>query len=47
MIDISRVRGGIEIANGEFQAHKLVVDSDMGNFTAQGHYIPARTTTPT
>ncbi len=41
VIDISRVRGGIEIANGEFQAHKLVVDSDMGNFTAQGRYIPA------
>ena len=47
VIDISRVRGGIEIANGEFQAHKLVVDSDLGNFTAQGRYIPARTTTPT
>ncbi len=42
VIDISRVRGGIEIANGEFQAHKLVVDSDMGNFTAQGRYIPAK-----
>ncbi len=42
VIDISRVRGGIEIANGEFQARRLVVDSDMGNFTAQGRYIPAK-----
>lgn len=42
VIDIARVRGGIEIANGEFQAHKLVVDSDMGDFTAQGRYIPAK-----
>lgn len=42
VIDIARVRGGIEIANGEFQARTLVVDSDMGNFTAQGRYIPAK-----
>ncbi|WP_313139522.1 translocation/assembly module TamB domain-containing protein [Stenotrophomonas sp.] len=42
LIDIARVRGGIEIANGEFQARQLVVDSDMGDFTAQGRYIPAK-----
>jgi len=42
LIDIARVRGGIEIANGEFQARQLVVDSDLGDFTAQGRYIPAK-----
>lgn len=40
-IDIARIGGGIEIANGEFKANQLLVDSDMGNVRINGHYIPA------
>lgn len=40
-IDIARIGGGLEIANGEFKANQLLVDSDMGNFRVNGHYIPA------
>lgn len=39
-IDISRIAGGLEIANGEFKASQLAVNSDMGNFRVQGHYLP-------
>ena len=41
MIDIARIRGGIEIANGEFKATQLAVDSDMGDFRVDGKYVPA------
>ncbi|GAB3066964.1 translocation/assembly module TamB domain-containing protein [Stenotrophomonas tumulicola] len=41
MIDIARIRGGVEIANGEFKAHQLAVNSDMGNFHVDGQYVPA------
>jgi len=41
MIDIHRIRGGLEIANGEFRTEGLLVDSDMGDFRAKGHYAPA------
>ena len=41
-IDISRIGGGIEIANGEFKANQLLVDSDMGNFRINGYYHPAK-----
>lgn len=40
-IDIARIGGGIEIANGEVKANQLLVDSDMGNVRVNGHYIPA------
>jgi len=40
-IDIARIGGGIEIANGEFKANRLLVDSDMGDFRIDGHYVPA------
>jgi len=40
LIDIAKVRGGIEIANGEFRATQLKVDSDMGDFRVDGHYLP-------
>lgn len=42
MIDIARIGGGIEVANGEFKATRLLVDSDMGDFRIDGHYIPAK-----
>ncbi len=42
MIDIARMAGGIEVANGEFKATRLRVDSDQGNFGIDGHYVPAR-----
>ncbi|MDC6695322.1 hypothetical protein, partial [Leclercia adecarboxylata] len=34
------VRGGVEIANGEFRATQLKVDSDMGDFRVDGRYLP-------
>ena len=40
-IDLRRIRGGIEIAQGEFLATGLVVDSDLGDFRVDGRYIPA------
>jgi translocation and assembly module TamB len=40
VIDIAKVRGGIEIANGEFRATQLKVDSDLGDFRVDGHYLP-------
>ena len=40
-IDIARIGGGLEIANGEFKANQLMVDSDMGNVRINGHYIPS------
>lgn len=41
-IDLRRIAGGLEIANGEFKATALVVDSDLGDVRVDGHYIPAR-----
>ncbi len=40
LIDITRLRGGLEIANGEFRARQLKVDSDLGNFRVDGRYVP-------
>lgn len=40
IIDIHRLRGGIDIANGEFQARELVIESDRGHFVANGFYQP-------
>ncbi|MFI8719647.1 translocation/assembly module TamB domain-containing protein [Stenotrophomonas sp. NPDC077464] len=40
LIDITKLRGGLEIANGEFRARHLKVDSDLGDFRVDGHYLP-------
>ncbi|WP_411852651.1 translocation/assembly module TamB domain-containing protein [Stenotrophomonas sp. LGBM10] len=40
LIDIAKLRGGIEIANGEFRATQLKVDSDLGDFRVDGRYLP-------
>ncbi len=40
LIEIASARGGVEIANGEFRATELRVDSDLGNFRVNGHYLP-------
>ena len=40
LIDITKLRGGLEIANGEFRARHLKVDSDLGDFRIDGHYLP-------
>jgi translocation and assembly module TamB len=42
MIDLRRIRGGVEIANGELRAHQLVVDSDRGDFRIDGDYLPRK-----
>lgn len=40
LIDIATLRGGVEIANGEFRATQLKIDSDMGDFRVDGRYLP-------
>lgn len=40
LIDIDKVRGGLEVATGEFRARQLVVDSDYGDFRIDGRYVP-------
>lgn len=40
VIDIAKLRGGLEIANGEFRARQLKVDSNLGDFRIDGHYLP-------
>ncbi|MDL5364123.1 translocation/assembly module TamB domain-containing protein [Xanthomonas sp. NCPPB 2654] len=42
MIDIRTLRGGIEVANGEFRSKQLVVTSDRGDFRVDGDYVPAQ-----
>ncbi|WP_125076499.1 translocation/assembly module TamB domain-containing protein [Pseudoxanthomonas sp. SGT-18] len=41
VIDIRRLRGGIDIANGRLHAEHLQVDSDLGLFAVHGDYVPA------
>lgn len=41
LVDISRIRGGIDIENGRARATKLTIDSDRGRFVIDGHYAPA------
>lgn len=41
-IDIARLRGGIEAADGEFRATQLKVASNLGDFRIDGHYLPRR-----
>ncbi|UKE69483.1 translocation/assembly module TamB [Xanthomonas cerealis pv. cerealis] len=42
MIAIHTLRGGIEVANGEFRSKQLVVTSDRGDFRVDGDYVPAQ-----
>ena len=42
IIDISRIRGGLEAANGEFTASQLKVNSNLGDFRIDGHYLPRK-----
>ncbi|WP_313214865.1 translocation/assembly module TamB domain-containing protein, partial [Stenotrophomonas acidaminiphila] len=39
-IDITRIRGGLEAADGEFRAIGLQVDGNLGDFRIDGHYLP-------
>lgn len=40
LIQLHRIRGGLEMANGELRTRQLQVDSDRGNFGLNGDYIP-------
>ncbi|MBB5943395.1 translocation/assembly module TamB domain-containing protein [Xanthomonas sp. 3307] len=42
MIDIRTLRGGVEVANGEFRATQVVVNSDRGDFRVNGDYLPGQ-----
>ncbi len=41
LIDIRRLRGGIDIASGDLHAEHLQVDSNLGLFSVHGDYVPA------
>ncbi|WP_374012623.1 translocation/assembly module TamB domain-containing protein [Pseudoxanthomonas koreensis] len=41
VIDIRRLRGGIDIANGRLHAEHLQAHTDLGLFAVHGHYLPA------
>src|SRR3546814_2560102 len=40
VIDIRRVRGGLDAREGSLHLEHVVVDSDRGHFTAHGDYVP-------
>jgi translocation and assembly module TamB len=40
IIDITRIRGGIEAADGEVRTTQLKVNSNLGDFRIDGHYLP-------
>ncbi|KRG63275.1 pathogenicity protein [Stenotrophomonas humi] len=40
VIDITRIRGGLEAADGEFRAVQIKVNSNLGDFRIDGHYLP-------
>jgi translocation and assembly module TamB len=40
LIDITRIRGGLEAAEGEFSASQLRINSNLGDFRIDGHYLP-------
>ncbi len=42
IIDISKVRGGLEAADGEFTATQIKVNSNLGDFRIDGHYLPRK-----
>ncbi|HYG06362.1 MAG TPA: translocation/assembly module TamB domain-containing protein [Stenotrophomonas sp.] len=40
LVNLRRIRGGLEIASGELRTRQLQVDSDRGNFGLNGDYVP-------
>ena len=42
VIDIARLRGGIDIGDGYLHARQLQLDSDLGRFSLHGDYEPRR-----
>lgn len=40
VIDLRSVRGGLDASDGRVHVQRLVVDSDLGRFTAHGDYAP-------
>src|SRR5690606_3392495 len=42
MIDIARVRGGMDARSGLLRLHDVVVDSDRGLFKVRGEYAPGQ-----
>lgn len=42
VIDLHRIRGGLEAGPGELRARQLVVDSDRGDFRIDGDYLPRK-----
>lgn len=42
VIDIRKLRGGVDVATGLIHAEKLAIDSDRGDFTLSGDYMPQR-----
>ncbi len=40
VIDIRRIRGGVEVANGELRVQQLVAATDRGDFRVDGRYLP-------
>ena len=40
VIDLRSVRGGLDASEGQVHVERLVVDSDLGRFTAHGDYAP-------
>ncbi|MDR1075330.1 MAG: translocation/assembly module TamB [Xanthomonadaceae bacterium] len=42
IIDIHSIRGGVIVASGRLRANRLDVSSDLGRFTVDGDYLPAR-----
>ena len=40
VVDLRRIRGGIEAADGEFRATALEVEGNLGDFRIDGHYLP-------
>ena len=42
LVDIARVRGGIDARSGRLRLHDIVVDSDRGLFKLAGEYAPGQ-----
>lgn len=41
LIDVASLRGGLDAREGELTLARIVVESDLGRFTADGRYAPA------
>ncbi|MEE7560419.1 translocation/assembly module TamB, partial [Xanthomonas sp. Kuri4-2] len=40
MITVHKLRGGLEVANGELRTRQLAIDTDRGDFRINGDYVP-------